>query len=235
MSDPFAVNPHVWVRTRKWFPPIVEDREELKKFAKNLYIKSKSSVAISEDEFDDIVSSFGGYLLLYEALLSANKDVHSELQKKKDNNTLSLMLVLDLKNDQTFSTASLSRFKLLQAVARGERITPESTLDAEYLMSKHGKIEAFLGVHPKGHLFLAVPMTKQSLKEIEPLVANQEQRLINQKQIEERRRLADQEQRLADQEQRLADQKQRLADQKQRLADQEQRVANQSQYFSCWK
>ena len=167
----FSVSPHVWVRTRAWFPPIVEDREELKKFAHSVYNKSNSSIVLSEDLIDDIVSSFGGCLLLYEELLSANKDVPSELQIKKDQNTSNLILALDLKDGQTFSTVSLSRFKLLQAVAEGEKITRGRALDEKYFLSKHGDIQPFLGVHPEGHLFLALPMTKQSLKEIEPLVA----------------------------------------------------------------
>ena len=97
------------------------------------------------------------------------------------------MWTLDLQEGQTFSSVSLARFKLLQAIARGEKITNIKTPEAEYLMSKHATIQAFLGVHPQLHLFFAVPMTQQSLKEIEPLVAKQEQRLAKQEEFEERR------------------------------------------------
>ena len=113
-------------------------------------------------------------LLLYEELLSANKDIPSELQEKKNDNTSNLMLALDLNDDQIFSSVSLKRFKLLQDVARGEKITTSRALYAKSLLSKHRDIQPFLGVHPKGHLFLSVPMTKQSLEDIEPLVSHYE-------------------------------------------------------------
>ena len=179
MSDPFAVNPHVWVRTRKLFPPIVEDESELRNFANNLMSKSGRSAVLPDELLDDIVSSFGGCLLLYEELFSSTKVVADELKRLKYLNISSLMLALDLMDNQTFTAQSLNRFKLLQAIAQGEKINPEwpRAFHAEYFLTKHDKREAFLGVHPEGHLFLAVPMTKQSLKEIERLVAEQEDRL----------------------------------------------------------
>jgi hypothetical protein len=38
---------------------------------------------------------------------------------------------------------------------------------AKYLLETHGDIPPFLGIHPEGYLIFALPMTKQSLKEIE--------------------------------------------------------------------
>jgi hypothetical protein len=93
--------------------------------------------------------------------------VSDELKKMKDDNTTNLICALDLKDVQSYSYDSLERFELLQAVARGEKITPQSNHAAKYLLSKHGEIQAFLGIHPEGHLYFAVPMTKESLKQIE--------------------------------------------------------------------
>ena len=134
----FTVKPHVWVRTRAWFPPIVEDERELKKFAKCLTSESKQLSVIPAGLVDDAVSSFVGCLMLYKELFSANKNVTDELKKMKDDNTTNLIYALDLKDVQSFSYDSLERFELLQAIARGEKITPQSNHAAEYLLSKHG-------------------------------------------------------------------------------------------------
>ena len=57
----FTVNPHVWVRTRPWFPPIVEDERELKKFAKCLIKESKNLSVLPAGLVDDAVFSLGLY------------------------------------------------------------------------------------------------------------------------------------------------------------------------------
>ena len=124
----FTVNAHVWVRARRWFPPIVEDEIELKKFAKYYISRSDSSAVLPAGLVDDVVSSFGGCLMLYKELFSANKNVTDELKKMKDDNTANLIYALDLKDVQTFSYDSLERFELLQAIARGEILRLSRTM-----------------------------------------------------------------------------------------------------------
>ena len=92
-----------------------------------------------------------------------------ELEKMKESHTENLKYVLDLQKKQTFSGDSLDRYDLLQAINRGEKIRNVRCPAAKYLIAKHGDIEAFLGVHPEGHLVFALPMTTYSLKQIEPM------------------------------------------------------------------
>ncbi len=77
---------------------------------------------------------------------------------------------LDLQKGQTFSEVSLERFELLHAIASGEKNTNHASPAANYLLAKHGFVPAFLGIHPTGHLVFALPMTKQALLQIEPLI-----------------------------------------------------------------
>ena len=81
-----------------------------------------------------------------------------------------LKYALDLQKGQTFSELSLERFELVQAVANGEKIESATSPAAEYLLAKHGKVQAFLGIHPEGHLIFALPMTKESLKQVESTI-----------------------------------------------------------------
>ena len=171
------VNPHVWVRSIPCYSPVIDDVAVLKKFVKSLC--SVSSVVLSDEVVDDLISSFGGCLLLYEHTLTS-KNIPEDLQVIKKKHTNELKYVLNLDKTQVFDIASLDRYELLQSIARGEKIMETNTPSAEYLLAKHGKIQAFLGIHPKGQLVLALPMTKQSLKEIEPLV-NKQQYNLNQK------------------------------------------------------
>jgi len=115
---------------------------------------------------DDLISSFGGCLLLYQDLLRRS-NVAEELKKMKTIHTENLMAALDLNDGQTFTRLSIKRYELLQAVARGEKVMNPASSAAEYLLAKHGKIQAFLGIHPEGHLVFALPMTKQALMQIE--------------------------------------------------------------------
>ena len=148
------------------FPPIVENREELKKYVKFLSSESGSSTVLSEKLVDDVISNLGGCLLLYQDLLK-HTNVADELNKIKMDHTQSLMSALDLQEGQMFSGVSLERYELLKAVARGEKIITARSPAAKYLLAKHGDIQAFLGIHPEGHLVFALPMTKQSLMQIE--------------------------------------------------------------------
>jgi hypothetical protein len=168
------VYPHVWVRSVPWYLPVIEDVAALKKFVKSLCIES--SVVLSDEVMDDLISSFGGCLLLYENILTSD-NIPNDLQAMKRNHTNELKSVLNLEKNQVFDIASLERYKLLQSIARGEKIMETNMPPAEYLLAKHGDTQAFLGIHPKGHLVLALPMTKQSLKEIEPLVNKQQIKL----------------------------------------------------------
>jgi len=168
------VNPHVWVRAIPCYSPVIEDVAVLKKFIKSLC--SASSVVLSDEVEDDLISSFGGCLLLYENIFT-RKDIQSDLQAMKKNHTAELKSVLNLENNQVFDIASLERYELLQSVARGNKVVITESSPAKYLLAKHGDIQAFLGIHPEGHLVLALPMTKQSLKEIEPLVIKQQNKL----------------------------------------------------------
>ena len=93
-----------------------------------------------------------------------------ELKIMKDDHARYLMSALDLEKRQSFSEDSLERYELLQAIARGEKIRVTKSHAAKYLLEKHGKIEAFICIHPEGHLVFALPMTKQALIKIEPLV-----------------------------------------------------------------
>ena len=136
---------------------------------KFLSSESSSSTVLSEELVDDIVSSFGGCFIFYEQLLK-HTNVADELKQMKMVHTENLMSALDLNDDQTFSRSSLKRYELLLAVARGEKIKNPASPAAEYLLAKHGKIQAFIGIHPEGHLVFALPMTKQSLVQIEPLL-----------------------------------------------------------------
>ena len=118
---------------------------------------------------DDLISSLGGCLVLYQDLLKF-PNVTDGLKKLKAVHTEHLKHVLDLQNGQTFSTLSLSRYELLQAVARGEKIENPASPAAKYLLAKHGDVQAFLCIHPEGHLIFALPMTKESLKQVESLI-----------------------------------------------------------------
>ena len=104
----------------------------------------------------------------YEQLLK-HTNMADELKQMKVVHTENLMYALDLNDDQTFSRSSLKRYELLLAVARGEKIST-MTPAAKYLLAKHGDVQAFIGIHPEGHLVFALPMTKQSLVQIEPLL-----------------------------------------------------------------
>ena len=115
---------------------------------------------------DDLISSFGGCLLLYQDLLRRS-NVAEELKKMKTIHTENLMAALDLNDGQTFTRLSIKRYELLQAVARGEKVMNPASPAAKYLLTKHGDIQAFLGIHPEGHLVFALPMTKQALMQIE--------------------------------------------------------------------
>jgi len=135
---------------------------------KSLNSESSSSTVLSEELVDDIVSSFGGCFILYQRLLK-HTNVADELKQMKMVHTENLMYTLDLNDGQTFSRSSLKRYELLLAVARGEK-TSTMTPAAKYLLAKHGDVQAFIGIHPEGHLVFALPMTKQSLVQIEPLL-----------------------------------------------------------------
>jgi len=148
------------------FPPIVENREELKKYVKFLSSESGSSTVLSEKLVDDVISNLGGCLLLYQDLLK-HTNVADGLNKMKTIHKENLMSALDLQEGQLFSGVSLERYELLQAVARGEKIVNPASPAAKYLQAKHGDIQAFLGISPEGHLVFALPMTKQSLMQIE--------------------------------------------------------------------
>jgi len=124
---------------------------------------------LSEEFVNDLISSFGGCLLLYENLLGS-KTAEMDLVAMKNDNTQHLKSALSLQKKETFTEESLERYELLQAVDRGEKILSKQSPAAEYLLAKHGKIPAFLGVHPEGHLIFALKMTKQSLKEVDALV-----------------------------------------------------------------
>jgi hypothetical protein len=129
-------------------------------------LKKGSSKKLSEVLVDDLISSFGGCLPLYKIILNSFNEA-DELMKMKINHTENLKFALDLNNGQTFSNISLERYELLQAIAKGEKIHNLSSQAARYLLAKHGEIEAILGIHPDGHLVLALPMTMNILKQIE--------------------------------------------------------------------
>jgi len=68
------------------------------------------------------------------------------------------------------SEASLERYELLQAIARGDNMLNPASPAAKYILAKHGDYQALIGIHPEGHLTFALLTTKESLKRIEPLV-----------------------------------------------------------------
>ena len=138
---------------------MIEDKAVLKKFVKSLC--SKPSVVLSDEVVNDLVSSFGGCLLLYK------NNISHDLKAIKKND---LKSALNLQDDQVFNISSLKRYELLQSIARGEKIIETKMPPAKYLLAKHEDIQPFLGIHPEGHLVLALPMTKQSLQEIEPVI-----------------------------------------------------------------
>jgi len=133
---------------------------------KSLSSELRNPVVLSEELVDDLVSSFGGCFIFYEQLLE-HTNVADELKQMKVVHTENLMYALDLQKGQSFSEVTLERYELLKAIAKGEKITNTASPAAEYLLAKHGKIEAFIGIHPEGHLVFALPMTKQSLVQIE--------------------------------------------------------------------
>jgi hypothetical protein len=157
------VNPHIWVRAITCFPPVVDDPVKLKEFIKSLC--SNYGIVLSEQLVKDIIASFGGCLLLYEKLLKHSRgDVEKELNNLKETHLTQLRSALNLQKGQVFTIESLERYKLLQAVARGEKIFDKETPEAKYLIAKHGEIQAFLGIHPEKYLVFALPMTEQALK-----------------------------------------------------------------------
>ena len=119
---------------------------------------------------NDMISSFGGCLLLYENLLGNNTTIETDFDSSKKDHTEQLMSALNLQEMQVFSEESLERYELLQAVARGDKIYSKASPAAKYLLAEHGDIQAFLGIHPESYLTFALPMTKRSLVEIEPLI-----------------------------------------------------------------
>ena len=132
---------------------------------KSLSSELRNPVVLSEELVDDLVSSFGGCFIFYEQLFE-HTNVADKLKQMKVVHTENLMYALDLQKGQSFSEVSLERYELLLAVARGEKITNPASPAAKYLL-KHGDVQAFIGIHPEGHLVLALPMTKQSLVQIE--------------------------------------------------------------------
>ena len=140
----------------------MEDRSKLKEFIKFLRPK-----ALKSELVNDIIDSFGGSLLSYQMLLSEKVDVENELKSMKESHTANLRAALDLNEGQTFSELSMKRYELLKAVERGEKIISRRPA-AKYLLAKHGKVEAFLGIHPEKYFVFALPMTKFSLKQLEP-------------------------------------------------------------------
>jgi hypothetical protein len=165
----FSVNPHIWVRSNPWFPPIVEDNAVLKKYANDLCRESNSSVMLREELVNDLVSSLGGCLIAYVGLVTLS-NAAEKLKLMKTVHTEYLMSALDLQKGQTFSEVSLERYELLHAIASGEIIMNPASPAAKYLLAKHEDIPAFLGIHPNDHLVFALPMTKHSLMQIEPLI-----------------------------------------------------------------
>ena len=136
---------------------------------KSLSSELRNPVVLSEELVDDLVFSFGGCFILYQRLLK-HTNVADELKQMKVVHTENLMYSLDLQEGQSFSQVTLERYELLKAIAKGEKIKNPASPAAEYLLAKHGKIQAFIGIHPEGHLVFALPMTKQSLVQIEPLL-----------------------------------------------------------------
>ena len=165
----YLVNPHIWIRTSARFSPIVDNKTELKKFVKVLNSGLGSSIVLPKELVDDLISSFGGCLVLYQELLMF-PNVADGLKKMKAEHSESLMHALDLQKGQIFSELSLERYELLQAIANGEKIKNAASPAAKYLLAKHGDVQAFLGIHPEGHLIFALPMTKESLKQVAPLI-----------------------------------------------------------------
>ena len=168
------VNPHVWVRSIPCYSPVIDDVAVLMKFIKSLC--SASIVVLSNEVMDDLISSFGGCLILYKNILLSD-NISNDLQAMKKKHTNEVKSVLNLEKKQVFEIASLRRYELLQSVARGDKVVITESSPAKYLLAKHGDVQAFLGIHPEGHLVLALPMTKESLKEIEPLVIKQQNKL----------------------------------------------------------
>jgi hypothetical protein len=173
-------NPDIWRRTIPLYPPVVEDKTVLKEFIKVLCIKS--GTVLSEKIVNDVISSFGGCFLLYTRLFdwspATSTSVERDLNSLKEKHTGQLKSALNLYSKQSFSVESLERYELLQAVARGEKIRNQRSRAARYLLTKHEEIQPFLGIHPEGHLTLALPMTRQSLKDVEHVI-DTEKRFVN--------------------------------------------------------
>ena len=129
---------------------------------------------------NELISSFGGCLLLYENLLDGtSSSVETNLIALKEEHTAQLKSALNLEKFQSFSVKNLELYELLQSVARGEKIINKESFAAKYLLAKHGDIQAFLGIHPEGHLIFALPMTKKSLNEVDHLVKIRNKMLLN--------------------------------------------------------
>ena len=98
-----------------------------------------------------MISSLGGCFLGYQRLLG-DDNIERDLRIMKVNHTSQLKSALNLHSGQVFLKENLKRFKLLQAVARGDKIFDDRSRTAKYLLARHGEIQAFLGIHPEGYL-----------------------------------------------------------------------------------
>ena len=138
---------------------------ELKKHLKALSVTKRGTI-LHEQLVDDLISSFGGCLAQYENLLGS-ESVEEAFLLLKQNYIEQLKSALNLQTGQLFSAESRERYALLQSIARGEKVAVFETPAAKYLLAQHGDIPPFLAIHPEGYLIFALPMAKQSLKEIE--------------------------------------------------------------------
>ena len=108
-------------------------------------------------------------MLSYRKLFLEQGNIEEKLKLMKQTHTENLMSALDLNKGQTFSELSMERYELLKAVARGDKFI-SGLPAADYLLAKHGKVDAFLGIHPGKYFIFALPMTNFSLKQVEPVI-----------------------------------------------------------------
>ena len=165
-----VVSGRVYLRTRLLNPPFVSDRDQLRNyicFQNSHYYERTDS--LSEELMDELIDNFGGGLLLYQNVFN-RPGIRRALEDIKTTHVEDLRKTLDLTRAQTFTAASRERFELLEAVAKGDKIPYLGTDEVKYHLTKHGDVRPFLAIRPEGHLILAVPMTREALKSLQPII-----------------------------------------------------------------
>ena len=118
----------------------------------------KGLTTVNEEIVQQIVDTAGSNLVVLKELASSS-NIQAKMQTRLDDQIRNLRALSYQKE----------AYELLMTIAKGEKlISYTSSNDAHsLLLSQRKNFDAVCGVHPDGHLILAMPVTKKALKIIE--------------------------------------------------------------------